>query len=311
MLSRRSVRVKVMQLLYMLNRDEDLKFPEMVKAYKAGIWKTYELYILQLYLLLKVTQQAENDAANKTAKFLPSDDDKTFKPVIYSNPCTKSLANHVGFLKLVEKYHLGENIDNDQLRRMYQGFAELPEYKAYISAESHTDAEHSKILLELYKFLSSNDLYIEMCEDHFNNMSDDESLVAGAMKKTLKALPVSGPFYEEHAPSDETVQEFGEELLRKTCQEDAALFAEINPMLQNWDADRVAILDMIMLKMALCELIHFPTIPTKVTLNEFVEISKNYSTDKSKDFINGILDRLMKQLQTDGRIVKEGRGLIE
>jgi N utilization substance protein B len=73
----------------------------------------------------------------------------------------------------------------------------------------------------------------------------------------------------------------------------------------------VAILDMIMLKMALCELLHFPTIPTKVTLNEYVEISKNYSTDKSKDFINGILDRLMKQLQADGRIVKEGRGLIE
>jgi N utilization substance protein B len=311
MLSRRSVRVKVMQLLYMLNRDEELKFPEMVKAYNAGIWKTYELYILQLYLLLKVTQQAEIDAATKSAKYLPSDDDKTFLPVIYTNPLTKSLANHVGFLKLVEKYGVADHLDVDLLRKMYQGFAETPEYKAYIAAESHTDAEHSKILLELYKFLSSNDYFIDICEDRFNNMNDDESLVAGAMKKTLKSMPVSGNFYEEHAPSDETVREFGEELLRKTCQEDAALFAEINPMLHNWDAERVAILDMIMLKMALCELIHFPTIPTKVTLNEFVEISKNYSTDKSKDFINGILDRLMKQLQADGRIVKEGRGLIE
>ena len=82
-------------------------------------------------------------------------------------------------------------------------------------------------------------------------------------------------------------------------------------MLKNWDSERVAILDMIMLKMALCELLHFPTIPTKVTLNEFVEISKIYSTDKSKDFINGILDRLMKKLQKEEKIVKEGRGLIE
>jgi N utilization substance protein B len=311
MLSRRSVRVKVMQLLYMLNRDEELKFPEMVKAYNAGIWKTYELYILHLYLLLKVTQQAEIDAATKSAKYLPSDNDKSFLPVIYTNSLTKSLANHVGFLKLVEKYHVAEDLDVDLLRKMYQGFAETPEYKEYIAAESHTDTEHSKILLELYKFLSSNDYFIDICEDRFNNMNDDESLVAGAMKKTLKSLPVSGNFYEEHAPSDETVREFGEELLRKTCQEDAALFAEINPMLHNWDAERVAILDMIMLKMALCELLHFPTIPTKVTLNEYVEISKNYSTDKSKDFINGILDRLMKQLQADGRIVKEGRGLIE
>ncbi|MFM8486338.1 MAG: transcription antitermination protein NusB, partial [Bacteroidota bacterium] len=78
-----------------------------------------------------------------------------------------------------------------------------------------------------------------------------------------------------------------------------------------WDAERVAILDMVMLKMALCELLHFPTIPTKVTINEFVEISKIYSTEKSREFINGILDRLMKELSDQGRIVKEGRGLLE
>jgi transcription antitermination protein NusB len=311
MLSRRSVRVKVLQLLYMLNRDEDLKFTDMVKGYNDGIWKAYELYIFQLYLLLKVAQQAEGDAQTRAAKLLPSDDDRAFKPVLYTNNCTKSLATHVGFLNLVEKYKPTLEIDPDLIRRMYYLFAETPEYKAYIAAENLSDADHAKILLELYKFLSANDIYLEMCEDRYNNMSDDESLVAGAMKKTLKGMPVSGPFYEEHAPADETVREFGEELLRKTNLEDAALFAEINPMLQNWDADRVAILDMIMLKMALCELLHFPTIPTKVTLNEYVEISKNYSTEKSKDFINGILDRLMKQLQQSGKIVKEGRGLIE
>ena len=150
-----------------------------------------------------------------------------------------------------------------------------------------------------------------MTEDRYNNWADDESLVMGAMKKTLKAMPLSGPFYQEHEPSDDTVSEFGAALLTRTAQEDAALLNEIQPMLKNWDADRVAILDMIMLKMALCELLHFPTIPTKVTLNEFVEISKSYSTDKSKEFINGILDRLMKKLLEEGRIVKEGRGLNE
>jgi len=136
-------------------------------------------------------------------------------------------------------------------------------------------------------------------------------LVAGAMKKTLKATPVSGDFFREHEPSDATVLEFGEELLKKTCEEDLSLFKEIEPTLRNWDAERVAILDMVMLKMALCELLHFPTIPTKVTINEFVEISKVYSTEKSREFINGILDRLMKELSDQGRIVKEGRGLLE
>lgn len=311
MLSRRSVRIKVMQLLYMLNRDEQIAFPELVKQYNDGIWKTYELYILHLFLLLKVTQYAEKDAANRAAKLLPSEEDKAFEPVLYKNPCVQSLANHVGFLKLVEKYKCGENLDDDLIRTLYQAFFETTEHKQYLAAKPTTNEEHIKMMLELYRFLVNHDVFIEITEDRYNNWQDDESLVVGAMKKTLKAMPLEGAFYEEHAPSDETVREFGELLLKKTCQEDVALFNHIEPTLKNWDAERVAILDMIMLKMALCELLHFPTIPTKVTLNEFVEISKVYSTDKSKDFINGILDRLMKKLVKEEKIVKEGRGLIE
>ena len=311
MLSRRSVRIKVMQLLYMLNRDEHLDFNGLVKDYNEGIWKTYELYIFQIYLLLRVTQYAEKDAAHRANKMLPNDDDRAFQPRLYANPCTQSLANHVDFLNVVAKYKANENVDEDHVRSLYLAFAETPEYKAYLALAEPTNEEHIKILLELYRFLTNHDLFVDMSEDRYNNWPDDESLVVGAMKKTLKTMPFQGAFFKEHEPNDETVREFGEQLLRKTCQEDRALFAHIEPTLKNWDADRVAILDMIMIKMALCELLHFPTIPTKVTLNEFVEISKVYSTDKSKDFINGILDRLMKKLVREEKIVKEGRGLIE
>jgi N utilization substance protein B len=311
MLSRRSVRIKVMQLLYMLNRDEQLAFPDLVKEYNDGIWKTYELYIFHLYLLLKVTQYAEKDAANRAAKHLPTDEDKAFTPRLYSNPCTRSIANHTEFLNIVARYKANENIDDDHIRSIYLAFADTPEYKAYLALPEPANEDHTKMLLELYRFLLGNDLFIEMSEDRYNNWPDDESLVVGALKKSLKATPVSGEFYKEFEPSDETVREFGEQLLRKTCQEDRSLLEQIEPTLKNWDADRVAVLDMIMLKMALCELLYFPTIPTKVTLNEFVEISKVYSTEKSKDFINGILDRLMKKLLKEERIVKEGRGLIE
>ena len=297
--------------MYMLNRDEQLAFPDLVKEYNDGIWKTYELYIFHLYLLLKVTQYAEKDAAHRAAKHLPTDEDKVFSPKLYSNPCIQSLANHVAFLNIVAGYKSNEGIDEDQFRIMYQAFDDTPEYKTYLGVAEPTNEEHIKILLELYRFLSNHDLFIELSEDRYNNWQDDESLVVGAIKKTIKAMPLEGAFYKEFEPSDETVREFGEQLLRKTCQEDHALFEHIEPTLKNWDADRVAVLDMIMLKMALCELLHFPTIPTKVTLNEFVEISKVYSTDKSKDFINGILDRLMKKLQKEEKIVKEGRGLIE
>lgn len=311
MLSRRSVRIKVMQLLYMLNRDEQLTFPDLMKGYNDGIWKTYEIYIFHLYLLLKVAQYAEKDATIRAAKLLPSDEDKAFTPRLYTNPSLQSLANHVGFLNVVAQYKSNEDLDDDQIRLMYQAFSETEEYQKYLELEAPTDQDNNKILLELYRFLSTNDLFIEATEDRYNNWQDDESLVVGAMKKTLKVMPLEGEFYREYEPSDETVREFGEQLLRKTCQEDQALFEHIAPNLKNWDADRVAILDMIMLKMALCELLHFPTIPTKVTLNEFVEISKTYSTENSKDFINGILDRLMKKLIKEDKIVKEGRGLIE
>lgn len=311
MLSRRSVRIKVMQLLYMLNRDEALSPKDVIKMYKDGTWKAFELYVFQLYILLKVAQYAEKDAEKRASKHLPSDEDKLFDPRLSNNDCTKSLANHVDFLKLVKKYKANIGIDEDHIRTLYNGFIATPEYKDYLALEEPDVKDHSKALLSLYRFLASSELFSDMSEDRYNNWADDDSLVSGAMKKTVKAMPLEGKFYQEHEPSDATVLEFGEELLRKTASEDAALFADIEPTLKNWDADRVAIIDMIMLKMALCELLHFPTIPTKVTLNEFVEISKTYSTDKSKEFINGILDRLMKDLLEKGRIVKEGRGLQE
>ncbi|MFN0037121.1 MAG: transcription antitermination protein NusB [Saprospiraceae bacterium] len=300
-----------MQLLYMLNRDESLELAELQKAYKDGIWKAFELYIYHLYLTLRVAQYAETDAVNRAAKHLPTDEDKVFEPRLSTNNCARSLANHVEFLNLVAKYKANENLDEDHIRSLYNGFADVPDYKAYLALEAPADSDHAKIFIELYRYLSTNDLFLDMTEDRYNNWADDESLVLGAMKKTLKSMPLSGAFYQEHEPSDQTVREFGAELLVRTAQEDAALLADIQPTLKNWDADRVAILDMIMLKMALCELLHFPTIPIKVTLNEFVEISKNYSTDKSKEFINGILDHLMKKLTEEGRIVKEGRGLID
>lgn len=311
MQSRRSVRIKVMQLLYMLNRDEELTQKELIEQYREGVWKTFELYVYQLYILLRIAQYAEKDAEIRAAKLLPSEEDKSFDDRLCKNDCTRSIGNNTDFMNLVKKYGINEGVDEDHIRTLYQGFAETPEYKAYLALENPEQTDHGKILVELYRFLSTNELFSDMSEDRYNNWADDESLVAGAMKKTLKALPASGKFYEEHEPSDATVLEFGEELLRKTCAEDRSLFAEIEPTLKNWDAERVAILDMVMLKMALCELLYFPTIPTKVTLNEFVEISKVYSTEKSKEFINGILDRLMKELLEKGKIIKEGRGLIE
>ena len=204
-----------------------------------------------------------------------------------------------------------DKIDEDLVRRLYTEFAKGEVYKKYLSNTDESTEDQIDILLALFKVCTSDESFNEALEDLHATSIDDKSLVIGSIKKTLKALPVSPHFCLTYEPDDEAVVEFGEELLRKVFQEDGELLEIIEPTLKNWDADRVATIDMILLKMALCELMIFPTIPTKVTLNEFLEISKRYSTEKSKDFINGILDRLMKQLHKDGKIKKEGRGLVE
>ncbi|MEN9610350.1 MAG: hypothetical protein RLZZ628_1164, partial [Bacteroidota bacterium] len=172
-------------------------------------------------------------------------------------------------------------------------------------------AEHSPILLELYRFLCGNETFNEVMEDHFPAWIDDKTLFVGATKKLLKALPKVDELVSDYEEEDMLTLKFGEQLLVKTVKKDAEILEYIKPMLQNWDADRVAVIDMILLKMATSELIDFPTIPTKVTLNEYVDLSKVYSTDKSKEFVNGILDKLLKKLKEEGKVSKEGRGLVE
>lgn len=308
MLSRRSVRVKVMQLLFNLGRDKDLTPKEVIERYQQSVEDAYELYLLNFYTLLRVTRWAEKDERKRKEKHLPDDYDKKFTSKFYHNEAIESAINNKSLQAQFEKLSFPALIDEDMTERIYKEFAKTDPYRDYILDDS---ADHTEILLELYRFCRQNELFNEAMEDAYSCWEDDKSLVVGAVKKSLKALPAEGAFYRENLPQDETVSEFGEELLRKCIDEDKDLIRVIEPTLENWDKERVAVIDLILLKMAVCEFMHFETIPTKVTLNEYLEIAKNYSTEKSKDFINGILDRLMKELKDAGKIQKEGRGLIE
>jgi len=311
MLSRRNIRIKVMQMLYTMSQDKELQFEEVLRQFRKNFDSSYELYLFNVLQLIKVAEYSRQDATQRAAKHLPTAEDKQFTSKLYDNPLMQSLVANEGLTELFQKHKLEEFLDKDAIFRLYKEFAKTDEYKAYCQKESNENEEHKKILLALSKSIINNESFTEELEDAFTSWLDDKSLVVGALKKTIKALPVSDGFYEGFKPTAETTVDFGEVLLTKVHKEDKALLEVIEPTLKNWDADRVAIIDMILLKMALCELTSFASIPTKVTLNEFVEISKLYSTDKSKDFINGILDRLMKKLHKDGKIAKEGRGLKE
>lgn len=297
-------------MLYTMSRDKELTYKEALSRYDNGIEESYVLFLFNLNYLVKVARYSLKDADRRLAKHLPTEEDKTFTPKIFNNETVQSIATHVGFNDIVEKLKFEESVDQDTVRKVYVSFSKTPEYQAYLDKEC-TEKDDRDMLLSLFKHCINHELFNEAIEDRYATWVDDKSLVIGTIKKTIKGLPEQKDFVKIYKPTEETTKEFGEALFENVIEQNKELLEIIEPALNNWDADRVAIIDMILLKMALSEFMIFPSIPTKVTLNEFVEISKMYSTDKSKDFINGILDRLMKVLKKDGRITKEGRGLVE
>jgi len=278
-----------MQMLYTMS--------QVLNHYRKSIHKSFDLYLYSVLQLTEVAKYSHKDADKRASKHLPSAEDKAFVPKIYDNELMQSIVNNKCFWDLVKSRKVNELMDDDANLKYYVDFAKSDEYKAYLSQTDDVDQNHKDIFLQLYRFCFSNESFDDEMESEFPAWLDDKSLVMGSMKKTIKGLPATESFCEAYRPTDETTVEFGEALLEKVVNENSDLLAIIEPALKNWDVDRVAIIDMILLKMALSELLSFPSIPTKVTLNEFVEISKLYSTDKSKDFINGILDRLMKHAQ--------------
>jgi len=311
MLSRRNIRVKVMQSLYAINRDKsyDGDLDLSTQVYRESIRQSYDLYLFNILQLREVTKRALKDEAHRKGKHLPSDFDKQFSAKLYTNSLIQSTFKDNGFIAALAKSKVEQFLTDDNTRLLYNDFAKTPEYKAYLKNPNTTDADQLEILLFLFKHAVTGEIYNDLMDNYFSNWWDDKSLVVGAVKKTLKSLPLKEGYIAGLQPGEDTVTEFGEALLQDVLRHNDKLLTLIEPTLNNWDAERVAVIDMVLLKMALSELLNFPTIPTKVTLNEFVEIAKLYSTDKSKDFINGILDRLLKKLNQDGLIKKEGRGL--
>ncbi len=311
MLSRRNVRIKAVQLLYSVSRDEEITREELKKRYWKSIDISYELFLYNLYTLLEITKISEEDKVKRQSKFLPSEVDKEFAAKIYNNPRMLDLEKNKKIQKVFNQYHFPERSDKDLFRNIYNDFQKGDAYQLYISKPTNED-EDLEMLLELFRFCRQNENYNEIIEDRYSTWEDDKSLVIGSIKKVLKGLPFDkDDFYKEYYPDDDTVKVFGESLLLRTFDDDKLLLSIITPVLKNWRSDRVAVIDMIMLKLAVIEFLQCDSVPVKVTLNEYVELSKMYSTSKSKEFINGVLDTIQKQFAEEGKITKSGRGLEE
>ncbi|MBT8231242.1 MAG: transcription antitermination factor NusB [Saprospiraceae bacterium] len=310
MLSRRSVRVKVMQLLYAQDRDPVLKSKDIVNAYHDEVQKSYELFLFSLYVIMSVSECSTQDEKKRKSKHLPSDLDKIFSNKLFTNEIISGIAANKVLLKKFEKLGFDTKVNNDYINKIYDEFSKKEEYTAFLKNEQSKD-ETIELLLELYRFCRQDEYFNEMLEDSYYNWLDDKSLVVGSVKKFLKALPSDNAnLADTFLPDDETVKDFGLNLLKLSIKNKDKNMKVIIPVLENWDHERLAIIDTILIRMALTEFLDFPTIPSKVTLNEYVELAKQYSTAKSKEFINGILDKLMKNFEENNELKKEGRGLI-
>jgi N utilization substance protein B len=300
-----------MQLLYSLDRDPGVSHKDLLGRYDKAVDLAYESLMFNLFLILEITHQAVSDKDARHAKLRPGPDDPIWNAKLYENELIQSLAKNKALRTYFDKRFFSTRLDQELLMKIYNTFSKTPEYKAYVLGEVDT-ARHREYLLDIYRDLRKNEIFEEMVDDQYSFWQEDKSLVIGALKKIIKQLPeVNERFFDEYLPDDDTVIDFGRKLIEVTMEQAPDLEKLIEPTLKNWDMERLAVLDVILIKMALVEFLYFPTIPTKVTLDEYVDISKEYSTPKSKDFVNGILDKLMKTLQEEGKIKKEGRGLLE
>ena len=301
-----------MQLLYTLSRDEELSFNEVLKLYDQHVDESYQLLLYNIYVLIEITRNAEVDYKNRRKKHLPSDYDKVFTDKLFSNETIQGLIKNKSFQALSKKFQFSDRLDLDLTKKIYLDFSKEKEYENYILKKDSSKNDNLNILLEMYRYCRKSEIFEEMLVDQYLNYEDDKSLIVGGTKKILKSdNTASIDFAKEYYPEEEIVQDFGKILLKRTFQEENTLSEIIKPQLKNWDHDRVAIIDMILIKMAAIEFQDFETIPTKVTINEYLDISKDYSTPKSNEFINGMLDTILVKLTEEGKVNKSGRGLKE
>ncbi|MGB1248321.1 MAG: transcription antitermination factor NusB [Chitinophagales bacterium] len=315
MLPRRSLRIKVMQVLYSQFLGNESNAVRLEKSLNAHIQKSENMYYIFMMYMVEICQYAIVDAAKRAAKHVPTEEDKNVNTDIASNQIIQLIKSDEKYNIELSDRNLHGFIDKKLVRDLYKKLTATEKYQQYIAKEKSRANEADIIRYILKKIIGSSELLEENLSEHFINLEDDHFICIHSLQKKVKEYGDSGD--EKHFLASSLLKmdksediAFAKELLAKCLQYDEELDSTIAPRLKNWDKDRVATLDMILLTMAICEFMYFPFIPTKVTINEYIDISKEYSTQKSKDFINGILDKTMRDLKEKGEIKKQGRGLI-
>lgn len=307
MISRRNIRVKVMQTLYTLSSHEDGAQGNKAAATRIlddKLKHVLDLFTVSVLYTIRIAQYADTDARQRASKYLTTADDLNADYRIAENSFVQSLLANESFLTKVRNDKLERYIDESYLKKAFHQLQKTDEYIQYIAATKLTPATDKAILQFVWeKLIIENEEMLSHFADDLPGWEDDGELIIMLMQNFFKG---SSRVDFIKLLSGEKKQ-YAHDLLLAVIDKDPHCMELITPKLTNWDKERVAMIDMLLLRMGVCEFLFFPTIPTKVTINEYIDIAKQYSTPQSGQFVNGVLDNILKDLVKENKIIKTDR----
>lgn len=319
MLYRRHLRIKVLQALYSWYSGGFESLPLGEQELLKSIDKLYELFIYQLSFLVAVRHFTLVRIEENKNKFYPTEEDLNPNLKFVNNRVLQLLSENQDFLKKEEKLKINWSQEQEILLKFYRLLRDSDFYNKYLADPADSLDEDKRFLIKVMdRLMADFDLLRSFYEEKNMYYVDGYDLTTLLVKKFVDS--VSGKFSSDsmlpeiYKTSTQKVNEdehFARTLFRKVILNDDEYSKIVEGKTKNWDYDRIPLIDVILLKMAIVELLEMNTIPVKVTMNEYIELAKYFSTAKSKIFINGVLDKLISEFKEQGRIKKTGRGLID
>ena len=292
-----------MQTLYTVTTlENEIKSPvEAQKILQQHFDQSRSLFVYLIYFLTEIALYAEKDAHQRAGKHLPNASDLNVNIKIAGNESLIKILQDKALKEQFAKDKPELIIDKELVRKIYHQLQESGEYKTYTALQSRDKQEEKKILeFILNDLLLANEVFVSHVEENFSNWDDDGDMLVQLLSGYIQKPSTYA--FKQMITADKN--EFAVSLLKTVMEKGEYLQGLITPKLKNWDPERIALLDMIMMKMGVAEFLYFETIPPKVTINEYIDLAKEYSTTQSGQFVNGILDNIHKELVQQGKMQK-------
>lgn len=316
MLNRRYLRIKVFQTLYAYWQSDEASPARLEKEMIAGIERTYDLFLALLLAFGELRHVVQLRMEERRKKHLPTQEDLAPNMRLVEEPLLRAIADSDRLTTEAARRRVSWVGHQEIFGQMMRAVMADERYIVYMAGEEPTFKQRQAFVSHLFtEHIANNETLQDVFEGRSIHWMEELDLAATMVKRIIEGMREGGSRTTidwselERAPDEEYA--FARTLLQRTIAQGPEHEEAIAARASNWDSDRIAMSDMILMKMALTEARVFEEIPVKVTLNEYIEIAKAYSTPKSKGFINGVLDKLFMELKADGRIRKVGRGLLE